>query len=319
MVAYKDYYQLLGVDRKATEKEIKSAYRKLARQYHPDVNPGAEAKFKEINEAYEVLGDPQKRQMYDNLGSNWQHGANFNAGGAEGQWQDMGFGGGSGVFSDFFDMIFGQMGAGQAGGNRNVHFSMGGDPFSAGGFQQQHTRSQPKAKPVDLDVTQPLSLDLDDIWGEATTQTVLIKDGRGSTKSLSVKIPKGIRPGKKIKLADQGLEQGGRRGHLYLEIKVRPHAVYQLEGDNLVVDVPLSASQLLLGAEVSVPTPQGAVTLKIPERTEPGKKLRIKGRGLPGGTSSTQGDLFAKLKLRMPSELTAEQRQVLESLQAAGL
>lgn len=308
MVEFKDYYQILGVSRGATEKEIKSAFRKLARTYHPDVNPGADAKFKEINEAYEVLGDPQKRQRYDSLGANWRGGSNFEPppgfDGMNINFGDMG-GFGSG-FSDFFDMIFGQMGAG------GPHPHQRNVDFGQAGFGRTGHRGQPQ--PKDLDVYQTLDVSLAD-WFAGEKKNVLIGLPNGQTRHLSsVKIPRGILPGQKIRLAGEGLSERGQRGNLLLTLHLMPDTRFTVEGKNLIYEAVVSIPDLALGTEVTVPTMQGNVTLKIPERTEPGKRLKVKGRGLPGKTEADHGDLLVKLKARFPETLTPEARTHFEAL-----
>jgi curved DNA-binding protein len=322
-VQYKDYYKILGLERSATEKEIKSAYRKLARQFHPDVNPTAESKFKEINEAYEVLSDPEKRKMYDNLGSNWREGASFEMPqGHEGfnvHFDNLGgLGGafGAGGFSDFFDMIFGQAGMSGAGGGhggprqhqRNVEF---GSRFEQ--FNQPRGGRQSHQQPVDLDLHQNLDVDLEDLFQEGKKNIIITLPGE-KPHAVTVKIPKGVHPGQKIKLSGQGRHLHGQNGNLYLTIHVKPHPVYQLEAPHLIYEAHIPIPDLALGTEIVVPTMEGKVNLKIPERTEAGKKLRLKGRGLPGKTPSENGDLFVKIKARFPATLSDEQRKLYEAL-----
>lgn len=315
-VQFKDYYKILGVERTASEKEIKSAYRKLARQYHPDVNKGAEEKFKEINEAYEVLSDPEKRNRYDNLGSSWRHGASFEPPpGYEGfniNFEDIGGLGGFGAsgFSDFFDILFGQMGmTGSAGGRRhqhNVEFGPGFETF-------QKTRTVKPQRKTDLDIHQNLELTLEDLFS-ADKKNLLIQRGSGKPQSVSVKIPKGIKPGQKIKLSGQGQSSAGKSGDLYLTITLRQHPLYQLEDRNLIHEAAVPIHDLVLGTEITVPTIQGKVHLKIPELTEPGKKLRLKGRGLPGKTSEDTGDLLVRVRAMFPDSLSSEEKTLYESI-----
>lgn len=321
-VQYKDYYKILGVERSASDKEIKSAYRKLARQYHPDVNQGNEDKFKEINEAYEVLSDPEKRKRYDSLGANWRHGANFQPppgyeqhfGGFS--FDDIGgMGGfGGGQFSDFFDILFGQMGMAGAGPGRQHQFNV---EFGPEGFQQhaprggarRGQRTQQAPSKADLDVHQTLELDVEDLF-TAEAKPLVVGYGGGT-----VKIPKGVRPGQKIKLAGQGQQQGGIRGDLYLTVKLKPHPVYQVEDNkHLVLDMDVPIPDLALGTELVVPTPRGKITLKIPERTQPGKKMRLKGQGLPGKSAEETGDLFVKLKGTFPEAMSDAEREHYEAL-----
>ncbi len=317
-VQFKDYYKILGVDRNASEKEIKSAYRKLARQYHPDVNPSAEDQFKDINEAYEVLGDPDKRRRYDSLGANYRHGSSFEPPpGFEGMninFQDLGAGG----FSDFFDMIFGQMGMGQPGGGRrhqqHVEFGPGFQGFG-GGNPRGAAGRQAQQQQMDLDIQQSIELNLEDFFSE-DKKTIQLAYPNGGVKSLSVKIPKGLKPGGKIKLKGEGQSAYGQKGDLYLTVRVRPHPLYQVEDLNLIHDVAVPIPDLALGTEVVVPTMQGNITLKIPERTEPGKKLRIKGRGLPGKTTEESGDLYVRVKGVFPTQLNDLEREHYQALKA---
>lgn len=306
-IEYKDYYKILGVERNASEKEIKSAFRKLARQYHPDVNPKAEAKFKDINEAYEVIGDPEKRKRYDSLGANYRHGSQFepppgfdglniNFGDFAG---GMGGMGGSG-FSSFFDILFGQ------GGGMNPN--MGG----MGAHFGQHAQRPRQQQAVNLNVEQTVYLNLEDLFQDTQKSVRLSHSG----KSVTVKIPKGIKPGSKIRLAGEGQHHGRQKGDAYLILNLNPHKEFSLEDKNLVYEAAIPLPTLVLGGEVVVPTLDGKVTVKIPAQTEPGKKLKIKGKGLPGKTAAETGDLFIKLKAKLPETLTPEITQHYEALQA---
>lgn len=284
---FKDYYKIMGVERSATQDEIKRAYRKLARKYHPDVSkePEAEARFKEMGEAYEVLRDPEKRAAYDQLGANWEAGQDFRP---PPEW-DQGFefhgGGFSGAdasqFSDFFESLFGQ------------GFAPGG--HAQGGF---HARGG--------DAHAKVLIDLDDAYHGASRSltlksTVLGTDGRPHVKerTLNVRIPKGVRQGQHIRLSgqgDPGLGQG-KPGDLYLEVEFRPHPFYHVEGRDVYVELPVAPWELVLGATVQAPTPNGKVDLKIPPSSIAGRKLRLKGRGIPG---SPAGDLYVVLKVVLP-------------------
>lgn len=293
---FKDYYTTMGVARDATQDEIKRAYRKLARKYHPDVSKeaDAEAKFKELGEAYEVLKDPEKRAAYDELGANWQSGQDFRP---PPDW-DAGFefsgggytGGGGGdadAYSDFFESLFGQR-FNQGGGYQRS--SRGGGGFHARG--QDH-----RAK---------ILVDLDDAFNGAT-RTVTLRmptvDEQGHVvtkeRTLNVKIPKGIRQGQQIRLAGQGSpgHGAGDAGDLYLEVEFKPHPFYRVEGSDLYLDLPIAPWEAALGATVKVPTPGGVVDLKIPAGTQGGKKMRLKGRGIP---SKIPGDLYVVLQVVLP-------------------
>jgi len=285
---YKDYYQIMGVARDATQAEIKQAYRKLARQYHPDVSKetGAEARFKEIGEAYEVLKDPEKRAAYDRLGERWKNGQEFQP--PPGWDQGFEFHGrqfsqaDASQFSSFFESLFGRRyksgGSGHAQG-----FNLKG--------QDSHAR---------------ISIDLDDVFQGAVRSlmlqhTELGADGRPQIKerTLNVRIPKGIRQGQHIRLAGQGSAgQGqGKAGDLYLEVMLKPHPLYKVDGKNISMELPVSPWEAALGETVQVPTPKGSVDLKIPADSQSGQKLRLKGLGIPG---TPPGDLYVDLKIVLP-------------------
>jgi curved DNA-binding protein len=264
---YKDYYKILGVSRDVAPDELKKAYRKLARKYHPDVSKeaNAEAKFKEVGEAYEALKDPEKRAQYDQFGSNYQNGQSFTPPPGWGQNS-----GGHGNFSNFFESMFGGGGAG-----------MGGDNFYAPGE----------------DVNAKITITLEDAFHGAKKA---IRRPRGSNQpgTISVKIPAGITSGKKIRLSGQGNSgMGGNAGDLYLEINIVPHAHYRLENKNIMLDLPITPWEAALGAKVTVPTLAGKINLTIPTEAKSGQKMRLKGRGLPGKVA---GDQFVVLQIVNP-------------------
>jgi curved DNA-binding protein len=306
---YKDYYKIMGVDRDATQDEIKRSYRKLARKYHPDVSkePDAEARFKEVGEAYEVLKDPEKRAAYDQLGADWKAGQDFRP---PPDW-DAGFefsgggftGGDASAFSDFFESLFGGrgmgggMGGGAGAGMGGFRQARGGG-FSARG-EDHHAR---------------ILIDLEDAFEGATrsislTAPSMDKEGHVRTRqrTLNVRIPRGIRPGQHIRLAGQGTPGigGGSAGDLYLEVEFRPHPLYRVDGGDLYLDLPLAPWEAALGAKVEVPTPKGAVDLTIPPNTASGRKLRLKGRGLPG---KSPGDLYATVRIEAPPANTEDEK-----------
>lgn len=288
---YKDYYKIMGVDRGASQDEIKRAYRKLARKYHPDVSKeeDCEAKFKDVNEAYSVLRDAEKRAAYDQLGSDWKAGQDFRP---PPDW-DAGFehsGGGfragdAADFSDFFDSLFGRdFGGGRPRGGR-----------TSGGFQaageDHHAR---------------VTIDLEDAYRGATRSITLqapeVDDSghvRTRSRTLNVRIPKGVRQGQRIRLGGQGSPGfgGGPAGDLYLEIEFKPHSAYRVEGRDVYLDLPLTPWEAALGASVKVPTPDGPVDLKVPAGTQSGRKLRLKGRGIPG---KPPGDLYVVADITVP-------------------
>ncbi|ALP53159.1 cytochrome C biogenesis protein [Candidatus Tenderia electrophaga] len=298
---YKDYYKILGVDRKATQDDIKRAYRKLARKYHPDVNkdPAAEDKFKQMGEAYEVLKDPEKRAAYDRLGEQWHAGEEFRP---PPDW-DAGFefsGGGAGVgaenFSDFFETLFGR-GFGGAGPGRGGFRARGQDHFAK------------------------VMIDIEDAFhgaSRAITLRVPEVDAQGQLhtrqRSLNVKIPKGIRQGQHIRLAGQGAPGmgGGETGDLYLEVAFRPHPFYRVDGSDLYLDLPVAPWEAALGGTVKTPTPAGAVDLKIPAGSESGRKLRLRGRGIP---AKQPGDLYAVLQIVTPPAKSARDEALYREMQ----
>jgi curved DNA-binding protein len=287
---YKDYYKVMGLERDASQDDVKRAYRKLARKYHPDVSKeaDAEARFKELGEAYAVLKDPEKRAAYDELGTNWKAGQEFRP---PPDW-DAGFEfsgggfdtGGSASHSEFFESIFGR-GFGSAQGNRR------GAGFHAQG-EDHHAK---------------VLIDLDDAYRGATRSITLRtpeldSNGNVSTKerTLNVKIPKGVKQGQRIRLSGQGSPGmgDGRSGDLYLEVEFKPHKFFKIEGRDVYLDLPVSPWEAALGATVKVPTPEGPVDLKIPSGTSGGRKLRLRGRGIPGTPS---GDLYVIVNITLPA------------------
>lgn len=287
---YKDYYKILGVSRSASADEIKKAYRKLAREFHPDKNKakGAEEKFKDANEANEVLSDPEKRKAYDTLGANWKSGGGgFNP---PPGWNPGNFGGGRGGagpggagFSDFFSTLFGAAGGGMGGGR---------SPFENDDDSFQRV---PAAK-AKLEIT------LDDSFNGGSRQ-VSLADGR----TLNVKIPKGITAGQTISLA----RQGPRGSDLLLEVEFAAHPHFKADGRDIKVTVNLAPWEAALGAKVPVPTLGGTVELNVPGGTQSGKKLRLKGRGLPG---ATPGDQTVSLRIVTPTPQDDTERGAYEAL-----
>mgnify|MGYP000852781577 CR=1 FL=1 len=298
-VSYKDYYKLLGVERGAGAGEISKAYKKLARKYHPDLNPGdkqAEEKFKEINEAYEVLKDPEKRKLYDQLGPDWQHGQQFQG---EPGFENVHFTfngknfDGSG-FSDFFETLFGG-----AGGGRGMQF--GPDPF--GGFSSRPRRGR------DVEAELPLSLE-DASRGGRRTVTLQMPQG---PKTLEINVPAGIREGAKLRLAGQGdPAPGGTPGDLFLRVRYLAHPQFKVEGENLRCDVALTPWEAALGAKVAVPTLEGHVELNIPAGSSSGRKFRLRGKGL--GSGANRGDLLARVMIKVPAQLSAEESELWRKL-----
>ncbi len=311
-VSYKDYYKLLEVDRKATTDEISKAFKKLARKYHPDLNPGdtaAEEKFKELNEAYEVLKDPEKRRLYDQLGPDWQHGQQFQgAPGFEG-FNFNGFGGAggyarSGDFSDFFESLFGQAGRSTRGfgGQGGAHF--GADPF--GGFSQRPS----KGKNMQAD----MSITLEDAL-KGAQRTITLSSSHGK-RDLEVNIPAGIKEGAKLRLSGQGEANphGGAAGDLLLRITFMPHAHFAVDGTNLTYDAPLWPWEAALGAKVTVPTLEGEIEMNIPAGTSSGRRFRLRGKGL--GKEGARGDIMVRIMIKTPENISEEEIALWQQLAA---
>ncbi len=308
---YKDYYKILGVDKKASEKEIKRAFRRLARKHHPDVNPGdarAEERFKEINEAHEVLSDPEKRQKYDLLGADWAR--HQQGGGGEYNWgrwttgrpgvhvqygmpedlQDL-FGG-QGGFSDFFSQIFGGMGASPGAGSHRRQIRQRGQDF-----EQQ----------VEITLLEAYS---------GTTRILQMEDQR-----LEVKIPAGARTGTRVRMSGHGGQGigGAQPGDLFLRVRVKPDRRFERKDADLHTTVPVDLYTMVLGGEVRVPTMTGEVVLTIPAGTQSGRSFRLRGKGMPRLRQPDQhGDLYAKVEVRLPTDLTPQQQELFEQLRELG-
>ena len=316
---YKDYYKILGVNKNATEKEIRDAFRRLARKYHPDVNPGdkeAEAKFKEINEAYEVLSDPEKRKRYDQLGANWKYyeqwqKAGGTASGEPFDWSRFGFGGAPGgvhyeyrrvepedlgdifggdMFSDFFRRFFGDLGA-------------------------RTTRSRARA-PRGRNLEQPVEITLEEAFA-GTTRIIQVTDASGRVRRLEVKIPAGVQEGSRVRVAGQGEASpyGGPAGDLELIVHILPHPTFERKGDDLYTKISVPLTTAILGGEVEVPTLKGRVLLKIPSETQNGRVFRLRGQGMPRLNDPTvRGDLYAEVKVVLPEGLSPRERELFEEL-----
>ena len=286
-LTFEDYYKTLGVSRTASADEIKRAYRKLARELHPDRNdaPDAHERFSKVGEAYEVLKDPEKRKKYDRLGANWKQGEQFRA---PPGFEDMfggGGGGGGGDFSDFFSQVFGAQGGGARGGP---------DPFGRS-FGGRGGGARPQAAPPEQEID--LTVSLHEAYHGGTRQ--LTVSGGMSTKTIDVKIPAGMKPGGKIRLKGE---------NLLLKILVAPDPRFTVEGKNLVADITLSPATAALGGKVDIPTFDGEVTLTVPAGIASGQRLRLKGKGLG------DGDLFARLIIAAPKNLSDEQRDLYKKL-----
>ena len=311
---YKDYYKILGVEKNAEEKDIKKAYRKLARQYHPDVNPGdkeSETRFKEVNEAYEVLGDAEKRQKYDRLGANWNayRSAGRDPSGFDwSQWTTSGAGGprvnvqygdindlfGQGGFSEFFQSIFGGTGG---------QYGAPGAPFGRASYQPQPARGQNVEHPVEVTLEEAF-------YG---TQRVFSIDSR----RIEVKIPAGVRTGSKVRVAGEGYPgaAGASSGDLFLVVRVLPHQSFERKGDDLQTEVGVDLYTAVLGGEITVPTMTGKATLSIPAGTQPGQVFRLRGQGMPSLRDPSQrGNLMVKAQVRLPKQLSDQERQLFQEL-----
>ncbi len=322
-VQYKDYYEILGLKRGATDKEIKAAYRKLAREYHPDVNPTAGDKFKEINEAYEVLKDPEKRKRYDNLGANWKNGQGFTPPpGFEGyttvDFGDLGGLGGMGGFSDFFEMLFGQMAGAQPRGSQGFRFTQGFGPDleeEFGSHTHRYRTHQHRPGPQEqvreqLDIEQPVYLTLEEVASGGQKSVYLNHSG----KRMTVNIPKGLKPGAKIRLAGEGQTgRTGRRGDVLLVVHYSSHPKFQVDGLHLIHETSVPVPELVLGTEIQVPTLSGNVTLTIPPGTQPGRTLRLKGQGLPSKTGE-KGDLLVRVKGIIPESPSEREIELYQEL-----
>ena len=290
-VAYRDYYEALGVPRDASSEDIRRAYRKLARQYHPDVNkePDAEDRFKEISEAYEVLRDPEKRERYDRLGANWKAGEDVSGaadsgqrGGFEDVRVDFGTGGfRGGDFSDFFESFFG--------GRRGRRRTAGFDGFSTRGADQEAT--------IELSLEEAAA---------GGSRRISLADGR----SYEVNIPTGVRDGQLIRLAGEGGQGagGGPAGDLLLRVRIKPHPRFQFRDRDLYVSLPLTPWEAALGASVEVPTLTGTSQVMVPAGSSSGRRLRLRGQGMPGG------DLYATVSIKVPKKLTRKERDLFKQL-----
>lgn len=304
-VEYKDYYKILGVDKKATKAEISKAFKNLAKKYHPDLNRDdkkAEDRFKEINEAHEVLKDPEKRAMYDQLGPNWQNGQNFQRPpgfeNANFSFNGQNFDGSG--FSDFFETIFGGGFGGQGGFGGGQSFSGGGNPFGSYARQPQKGR----------DVEATLSLSLNDAYHGGK------KNISVGGRSLEVNIPAGIRNGGKIRLSGQGDAgfSGGPAGNLYLKINVTPSPPFTLEGEDIIYELNLTPWDAALGCTSRIPTLTGEVDLTIAPGTDSGKKLRLRDKGL--GTGKNKGSQMVVTVITSPKTLTDEEKELWEKLRS---
>jgi len=327
-VEYKDYYKTLGVERTATQQEIQRAYRKLARKHHPDISKetGAEDRFKEITEAYEVLKDPDKRQKYDQFGQAWKQQGGERGGGPPPGWEQVIFGaggpgmggqridfdfgnlgggaGGSG-FSDFFEMLFGQrmQGANMGGASQSAQRGGPGSGYRADWVQRGN------------DQEARIQLTLEEAASGGERGITLTDPGDGTQQTLRVKIPRGIRPGQKIRLAAKGGAGmgGGPPGDLFLHVEVLPHGRFRLEGSDLHTTLPITPWEAALGGTAQLETLDGAVTVRIPAASPAGRKIRLRGYGYPQAKGG-KGDLYAELDVVVPQQLSDRERELFEEL-----
>lgn len=323
-MANRDYYDILGVRRDASDKDIKQAYRRLARKYHPDINPGnksAEDRFKQINEAYEVLSDPEKRKKYDQFGANWKYADRF----AQADAQP-----GGGIPWDFGKTEATTFHAEDMGDVFESLFGGGG----GAGFRARPRKGQNIEHPVEITLEEaysgtarllemPGSEVCPTCKGSGIIQGVSCYTCRGSGQTarprrLEVKVPPGVTNGSRVRIAGEGRPgfAGGARGDLYLVVSVMPHPVFQRQDDDLQLDVPLPFTDAVLGGEVQVPTLKGKVLLRIPPRTQNGKVFRLAGQGMPKLGSSAKGDLFAKVQAVLPTDLTPKEEELFQQLRA---
>jgi molecular chaperone DnaJ len=328
-MAAKDYYSILGISRSASDKEIKSAYRKLARKYHPDVNPGnktAEEKFKEINHAYEVLSDAGKRKKYDQFGEGWEQAEQFSQAGRQG--------GGTGGGFDYrnFNFSGGRGGATFAGGEDIS--SIFEDLFAGGrGRHSQPQRGQDIEHPVEITLEEAfsgtsriLSLQSEDTCptcgGTGRIQRTVCATCRGTgtvprVRQLEVKIPAGVKTGSRVRIAGKGGQgRGGSAGDLFLVITVRPHATFERQDSDLLTNVPLPLTTAMLGGKVEVPTLKGKLELKVPPETQNGRVFRLAGQGMPILGKEGRGDLLARVNVVLPLKLSAEEKELFSRLKA---
>lgn len=322
-MAGKDYYKILGIKRNASEQEIKQAYRRLARKHHPDVNPAdksADTRFKEINEAHEVLSDKDKRQKYDRYGDQWQHADQFAKAGAQ-----------QTPFSNF-----------RQGGTQNIRFEQGNlDNLFGNLFGSFTGTSRRQTRPRrGHDIETPVEVTLEEAY-QGTNRTISLTDeqacpsclgsgriqkvvcsvcqGAGVTaglKRLEVKIPPGVSNGSRVRIAGKGEPgyAGGSSGDLYLRISVKSHQLFERKGDDLYVDVPVPLTVAVLGGEVQVATPKGKLALKIPPETQNGRSFRLAGQGMPHLGNSSRGNLMARVKVTLPTKLSAEEKKLFGQL-----
>jgi len=318
-MAGKDYYQILGVSRNASEKEIKQAYRRLARKHHPDLNPGdksAEAKFKEINAAYEVLSSPEKRKKYDQFGEQWEYAEQFaKSGGQERVRWDFGRGGTTFEYGDIFSSLFGDSGT----GSRMRRGPQRGQDIESTIEVSLEEAYHGSTRAIQLQTEEPCTACGG--TGRVGNRVCTICNGAGGKvipKRLEVKIPAGVRDGSRIRIAGEGGpgRAGGNKGDIYLVAKVLPHKLFERKGDDLYTEVSVPLATAILGGEVGLPTLNGNLSLKIPPETQNGRVFRMAGKGMPQLGNNKYGNMFAKVKVVLPTNLTEEEKKLFERLRS---
>jgi len=326
-VKFKDYYEVLGVKRDATDEQIRQAYRKLARKYHPDVNPGdrvAEDKFKELNEANEVLSDPAKRKRYDQLGANWKNGAEFTPppGWARTnvQFDDLGSIFGGGGFSDFFETLFGGMRSEPASEPRRrgsrARADRGQDAEAEMEISLEDAHNGGRHR-ITLQGTRTCP----SCGGKGTTSGVVCSTCRGAgqvmnPKTIDVNIPPAAREGSVIKVGKQGQPGANEPGDLFIRLKIKPHRIFTVSGDDLTAEVPIAPWEAVLGATIEVPTIDGKLEMKIPVGAQGGQRLRLRGQGL-NKRAGGRGDQYIKLKVVVPTHASDREKQLFRDLSEA--
>jgi curved DNA-binding protein len=328
-VEFKDYYATLGVAKTATEKEIKAAYRKLARKHHPDVNPGdksAESRFKEINEAYEVLGDADKRRKYDELGANWRmyeqaqqqgqpFGGGFGGGAGEGGAWTINMGGGPGGYRTMSEDEMRDMFGTDDPFSSFFHTFFGGGGAAAG---EGRARGRAPRPARGRDVESEAELTLEEAYHGAMRRISITFGGHART--VDVRIPAGVKDGSRVRASGEGESGSGgaAAGDLFLRVHIKPHPVFERKGDDLYVKVPIPVTTAVLGGEAQVPTITGSVRLKVPETTQPGQIFRLKGHGMPVvGKGEAKGDLYANADVQLPRSLTPDHRRLWEQIRTS--
>ncbi len=324
-MAGKDYYEILGVGRNASEKEIKQAYRSLARKHHPDINPGdksAEAKFKEINAAYEVLSNPEKRKKYDQFGEQWEYADQFaKSGGQERVRWDFDRGGTSfeygdlSGFGDIFSSLFGDSGIGSRAKRGPRHGQDLESPIEVTLEEAYHGSTRLMQLQTQEACTACGGT------GRVGNRVCTICGGAGvklNPRRLEVKIPAGVRDGSRIRIAGEGGPglAGGKKGDLYLVVKVLTHKLFERKGDDLYAEISVPLATAILGGEVRLPTLNGNISLSIPPETQNGKAFRLAGKGMPQLGNNKYGNMFAKVKVVLPTKLTEEEKKLFEKLRS---